>query len=82
MRKKFFKRFLGWNFVSPAGLPQVFIKLFIGRCVPGGKGSFFQSFVRIWNDLLPINFDYPAKTLAGRAGAERAVKGKEKGFRL
>src|SRR4030042_5204582 len=80
MRKKFFKGFLDWNLVLPAGLPQIFIKLFIGRRVPGSKGSFFQRLLRIGDDLLPVNLDDPAKTLAGRAGAERAVKRAEKGF--
>jgi hypothetical protein len=41
MSKKFLKRFLGWDLVPPAGLPQVVIKFFIGGRVPGGKGFFF-----------------------------------------
>jgi hypothetical protein len=82
MRKKFFKGLLDWNFVPPAGLPQVFIKLFIGRCVPRSKGFFSQFLFRIRDDLLPINPDDPAKALAARAGAERAIEREEKRLRF
>ena len=40
--KKLCKRFLSWNSISAASLIQILVEIFIGRCIPGCKGSLSQ----------------------------------------
>jgi hypothetical protein len=82
MGKKVVKGLLGWNLVPPAGIPQIFIELFISGRVPRSEGPLLQCLLRIRDDLLPIDPDDPSKTLARGTGAERTVKREEKGFRF
>jgi hypothetical protein len=74
IRSKVFKRFLNGNSVAAAGLPEIVIKIFIGRGVPRSKGLLLQRFFAIRDDLFPVDPDDPSKSLAGRAGSDRAVE--------
>lgn len=72
--KEFFKRFLNRDSVPPAGLKEIVIKILMPGCVPGSEWPLLQCLFGVWNHLLPIDSNDPAKTLAGGAGADRAVK--------
>jgi hypothetical protein len=78
----FFEGFLSGDPVPFTGLPHIVVKLLIGRRVPGSKGFLLQSLSGIGNDLLPIDSNGSAKSLAGRAGAHGAVEGEKERLRF
>ena len=82
IRAEIFKRLLNGNSVAAASLPEIVIKIFVGRGVPWGKGLLLQRLLSVRDDLLPVDPDDSSKSLTGRAGPDRAVKRKEEWFRL
>ena len=77
---KFRKWGLSGNTVPATRLPQITIEVLVGGGVPGSKRPFLERLCWVGNHLFPVDPDDPSKALAGRTGADGAVKGEEEGF--